>query len=184
MEKKKMLPIIIILIVIVIAMIALGFFISFKINYPDFKLDNKNKFIVKTDNIYWSGTINGDEEDIYYQIDFDNSVIYKVIEKHPNAFDDDQTIKKSRQNKKMDEKFKKELSSLLSEVISNETENELEKNRAKTKKSTNDIIDVDIWDFAKIKYYEIIGLNFEKKIYNEDSYERLKTFFKNIEEFK
>ena len=177
MEKKKMLPIIIILIVIVIAMIALGFFISFKINYPDFKLDNKNKFIVKTDSIYWSGTMNGDEEDIYYQIDFDNSVIYKVIEKHPNAFDDDQTIKKSRQNKKMDEKFKKELSSLLSEVISNETENELEKDRAKTKKSTDDI-------FAQIKYYEIIGLNFEKKIYNEDSYERLKTFFKNIEEFK
>ena len=177
MEKKKMLPIIIILIVIVIAMIALGFFISFKINYPDFKLDNKNKFIVKTDSIYWSGTMNGDEEDIYYQIDFDNSVIYKVIEKHPNAFDDNQTIKKSRQNKKMDEKFKKELSSLLSEVISNETENELEKDRAKTKKSTDDI-------FAQIKYYEIIGLNFEKKIYNEDSYERLKTFFKNIEEFK
>jgi hypothetical protein len=183
MEKKKLIPIIIIvLIVTIISMIALGNLIFFKINYPDFKLDSQNKIIIRTNSVYFS-TINEYKNDIYYQIDFDNSVIYKVTEEYPDVFDDDQTIKKSRQNKKMDERFKQELSLLLSEVISNETENELEKNRAKTEKYVNGV-NVDVWDSAKYKFYEIIGLNFEKKIYNEDSYMKLVTFFKNIEEFK
>ena len=96
---------------------------------------------------------------VYYQFDFDNNIIGRVVENHPSKYSSDQTVKKEEINKKVDDNLKKEARELTDYII-NTTDTNIDGN---------------------YRYYTLESSDLEQTIYNTDTINKIKAIFIKVD---
>jgi predicted metal-dependent hydrolase len=96
---------------------------------------------------------------VYYQFDFDNNIIGRVVENHPSKYSSDQTVKKEEINKKVDDNLKKEARELIDYII-NTTDTNIDGN---------------------YRYYTLESSDLEQTIYNTDTINKIKAIFIKVD---
>lgn len=139
--------------IIVIFVIGIVYVASFYSNTYTFKLNNENKYKIETA-MKWKTMQNdgGSHTNIYYNVDFENNVISKIVEDYQANLGGKTKHEVSEiYNKKLDFELQKDLKLLLVELMEKE----------------------DINENKNYNFVTIYNLNNEKIIYNLNSIEKI-----------
>jgi predicted metal-dependent hydrolase len=155
------------LVIIVIAMLILIIVVVNNFNKKPgvvdgytFDINNGTKYKIITDAKIMTTKNDGSSYmNVYYQFDFDNNIIGRVVENHPSKYSSDQTVKKEEINKKVDDNLKKEARELIDYII-NTTDTNIDGN---------------------YRYYTLESSDSEQTIYNTDTINKIKAIFIKVD---
>ncbi len=155
------------LVVIVIAMLILIIVVVNNFNKKPgvvdgytFDINSGTKYKIITDAKIMTTKNDGSSYmNVYYQFDFDNNIIGRVVENHPSKYSSDQTVKKEEINKKVDDNLKTEAKELIDYIIDNNDKK-------------NDVGN---------RYYELEGAEVKKSIYDSDTINKIKEIFIKVD---
>lgn len=159
-KKSKMLMIFIFSIILILTIGTLYLYFFWKSDYT-FELNSENKYRIETD-MQWITMQNdgGSHTNIYYNIDFDDHVISKIVEEYQaNLGGKPKTTINEIYSKELDFKLQKDLKSLLVEVMEKE----------------------DINETKNYNFFTITTLNTEKIIYDLNTIEKINNILELID---
>lgn len=159
-KKSKMFMIFIFSIILILTIGTLYLYFFWKSDYT-FELNSENKYRIETD-MQWITMQNdgGSHTNLYYNVDFDNNVISKIVEEYQANLGGESKIKMSQiYNKELDFKLQKDLKSLLVEVMEKE----------------------DINETKNYNFFTITTLNTKKIIYDLNTIEKINNILELID---